>query len=210
VGETQYMQYKIGDPGPFWKTTDERTNNMHDTIMEGTVTKKRTKNELIKAISDGFPNYNLPTNNIKDIQAHATSLGIPVEYEKQKIKEGWLGKLKGMLQLLFERGFIDVQNKTNQEVVRSYSVNGKKDANGNIIEGTSLEKLVSNLPDFKNELTLLQFRAQQLGVRIECSLKYHPEIAGEGIEYCWGLSKNTYRRFPLSEKKNKRKVSEVS
>ena len=58
-----------------------------------------------------------------------------------------------------------------------------------LIPGTSLRHIVANLPDFKQEITLLQFRAKQLGVSIDCTPKFHPEIAGEGVEFCWGLSK---------------------
>jgi hypothetical protein len=43
-----------------------------------------------------------------------------------------------------------------------------------------------------------------LDVFIDCSPKFHPEIAGEGgIEFCWGLSKNTYRLYPIGDKKKK-------
>ena len=77
--------------------------------------------------------------------------------------------------------------------------------NGQKIPGTSLKSIIKNLPDFKEEITLLQHRANQLNVRLECSPKYHPEIAGEGIEYCWGVSKNTYRSYPLVEKKERKK-----
>ena len=138
---------------------------------------------------------------IKDIQNIAISHGIPIEYERRKKKEGWMGKPKGMLQVLFERGHIDT---SIENVVRHYSVNGRKDAMGNTIAGTSLKSIIEDLPDFKEELTLLQHRAIQLGVRIETSPKYHPEIAGETIEYCWGCSKNTYRQYPLESKKKKR------
>lgn len=64
---------------------------------------------------------------------------------------------------------------------------------------------MKNLPDFKEEVTLLQFRAQQLGVQLRCSPKYHPEIAGEAIEFYWASSKNTYRRHPLKDKRTKEK-----
>ena len=50
---------------------------------------------------------------------------------------------------------------------------------------------------------MLQFRAEQLGVQINCSPKYHPEIAGEAIEFCWGLAKNDYRTKRLKDKKRK-------
>jgi hypothetical protein len=42
-----------------------------------------------------------------------------------------------------------------------------------------------------------------LDVFIDCSPKFHPEIAGEGIEFCWGRSKNTYRLYPIGDKKKK-------
>ena len=60
-------------------------------------------------------------------------------------------------------------------------------------------------PDFKDEITLLQFRAKQLGVEIRCSPKYRPEIAGEVIEFCWASSKNNYRRSKLKDKRTKEK-----
>ena len=33
--------------------------------------------------------------------------------------------------------------------------------------------------------------------------KYHCEIAGEGIEYSWGLSKKYYRKLPIHRKRTK-------
>ena len=55
--------------------------------------------------------------------------------------------------------------------------------------------MINTLPDFKEELTLLQFQAKKLGVSLLCSPKYHLEIAGEGC------SKNAYRRFSMKDKK---------
>jgi hypothetical protein len=46
--------------------------------------------------------------NIKRLCAHQ---GIPVEVEGKNIQHGWERSAKGMLQVLWERGFIDV-NKT--------------------------------------------------------------------------------------------------
>ena len=54
-------------------------------------------------------------------------------------------------------------------------------------------------------MTLLQLRAKQLGVYLICSPKFHPEIPGEAIEYCWALSKNKYWRYELKKKKTKAK-----
>jgi hypothetical protein len=62
-----------------------------------------------------------------------------------------------MLQLSWERGWIDPSKN-----VRDYTVNGKKIKKNSdeIIPGSSLKKLVKNLPDFKEEITLLQFRVK--------------------------------------------------
>ena len=79
---------------------------------------------------------------------------------------------------------------------------GKGD-DGIVIPDTNLKEMITNLPDFKAELTLLQYRAKQLGVAVDCSPKYHPEIAGEGIEFCWGIAKNWYCSKNLKEKKGK-------
>ena len=110
-----------------------------------------------------------------------------------------------MLQILWERGFLD-PTKSVKELMRQYNSDFKKNRETKEpIPGTSLRHIVGNLPDFKQEITLLQFRANQLGVSIDCSPKFHPEIAGEGIELCWGLSKNTYRRYSIEDKRTKSK-----
>ena len=59
--------------------------------------------------------------------------------------------------------------------------------------------------DFLNEVTLLQFHAEKLGVKIDRTPKCHPELAGEGIEYLWALAKFFYRQSPIGEKRTKEK-----
>ncbi len=46
--------------------------------------------------------------------------------EEQKVKEGWLGKPKGMLQVLWERGWIDSSKVVTARRMR-YSKDGKKE-----------------------------------------------------------------------------------
>lgn len=52
----------------------------------------------------------------------------------------------------------------------------------------SLKHILSQQLDFKNELSALQHLAKRLGTKVICSSKFHAEIAGEGIEYCWGIA----------------------
>lgn len=118
-------------------------------------TKKYTRAQLIDKIKH---KTNLPTvrGTLKDVQDQAIKIDIPIDFQRQKVREGWIGKA-----------------------------------------------------DFKEEITLLQFRAEQLGVKLRCSPKYHPEIAGEAVEFCWASSKNTYRRKKIEDKRTKAKFIEL-
>ena len=67
----------------------------------------------------------------------------------------------------------------------------------------SIERILAKQADFCNELTLLQYHARKLGALVDRSPKCHPELAGEGIEYLWGLAKLWYRKSPISSKRSK-------
>jgi len=127
---------------------------------------------------------------------------VPHTETTETINEGWMGKPKGMLQVLWERGFIDPAIELSK-VEAFYTNDGKKDAFGNLIPGTSLRKMMSSLIDFINEETLLQYHGKTLGVTVDRSPKCHPEVAGEGIEYSWGCAKGKYRRLPIADKRKK-------
>ena len=58
---------------------------------------------------------------------------------------------------------------------------------------SSLRECARSLVDFQNEVTQLEQLAKGLGHAMDKSPKYHPEIAGEGIELCWGKSAYEFR-----------------
>lgn len=111
-----------------------------------------------------------------------------------------------MLQILWERGFIDPNVTHEIDLWKNNKEDGKKDNAGNTIEGTPLKAMLASLPDFENEKTLLQLHAEARSTN-DCKImmirspKCHPELAGEGIEYDWAGAKSHYRRARLSEKK---------
>jgi len=99
-----------------------------------------------------------------------------------------------MLQVLWERGFID-PNLSKHERWKGYPVGGRKNNLGELIPGTGLREMVSSLPDFQNEVTLPEHHAVSRStvdckIQLICSPKCHPEIAGEGIEYDWAGAKS--------------------
>ena len=57
---------------------------------------------------------------------------------------------------------------------------------------------MTNCIDFKQPL---EYICQQLGVESDHTPKFHCELAGEGIEYCWACGKGRCRRTPLDQKK---------
>lgn len=122
---------------------------------------------------------------------------IAVTKTVEKIKEGWEGKAKGLLQVLWERGLIDGAN------VKQYSLTGRKDDLGTVDDSTSLRQIMGMCHDFMNEEGMLQHIAKTLGVKVLLTPKCHAELAGEGVEYVWACSKGAYRNLSLQAKKGK-------
>ena len=86
-----------------------------------------------------------------DLIEHANSKHISLSVTHDVIKPGWVGANNGLLQILWERGYVDV------EKYRGYALDGKKswqDEAGKIREGYlpfCLRYVTSNCADFKNE-----------------------------------------------------------
>ena len=137
-----------------------------------------------------------------ELQQIARNNNIDVKFRNAPVmKPGWEGQPKGLLQVLWERGFIE------EESHEDYHVHPKKDENGEVIEdseNSSLYFLMSTCLDFSKETTALEGVGEELGVKVYITPKFHCEIAGEGIEYAWGVAKGVYRRKPLKEKKGKK------
>jgi len=112
-----------------------------------------------------------------------------------------MGRSKGCFQILWERGFIDLN--------KEYSMDGIKDEEGEIDKSTSLNYLMSQCFDFVNEKTMLQHVGEGLGCIIDRSPKCTPEVAGDGIEYDWAMAKLWYRKQDLNKKKGKQKFAEL-
>lgn len=170
-------------------------------------TKKRyySKAELAKQLDDaGFGRGDGLKR--KELQERSIEFGLPKFVEEEEILEGWEGKPKGLLQVLWERGWIDPAI-LNPE--KHYTMDGKPDEYGHVNKQFSLVHLMANTEDFVNELTLLQHMAQEMGVKVDRTPKCHPEIAGEGIEYIWGFAKLRYRNFSVNVRRRKEDFLEL-
>ena len=97
-------------------------------------------------------------------------------------------KPKGLLQVLWERGWI------NKARLSNYTNDGREDQKEDGVlkaehEQFSLRHLMRSCPDFQDELSAMEHLAQVLSSptaaihMVLLSTKYHCEIAGEGAEY---------------------------
>ena len=122
--------------------------------------------------------------NKRELSNLCMAYNIAVTKTAEKMKEGWEGKAKGFLQVLWERGLINATN------IKQYSLTGKKDAFGSVVDnGTGLRHIMGLCNDFINEEGMLQHIAKCIGVEVLLTPKCHAELAGEGVDYIWGGAK---------------------
>ncbi len=99
VGDTQRIFFQPEDVGPFWMTNQERERKHHDFIKPGMKLVKRTKKELIQLLKDkGIDTMGKADEIKKTTENH----GILTMIKEVKKEEGWVGKPKGMLQIIWQ------------------------------------------------------------------------------------------------------------
>lgn len=69
-----------------------------------------------------------------------------------------------------------------------------------MIKRTSLKQLMAECLDYIEEESLLQKKAREMSdgdisMSVDRTPKCHPELAGEGIEYSWGVATDRIRKF---------------
>jgi len=114
--------------------------------------------------------------------------------EEAVVKGGYVGKPKGLLDVLFERGLLDPQLLQGGKAGNpTQYTRDPKVIDGIPDESRSLVSMLARCADFQNEPTAMQELTEDLGHVQEKTPKKHPEIAGRGVEYCWGKSKVHFR-----------------
>ena len=106
------------------------------------------------------------------------------------VKEGYVGKAKGLAQIAWERGLYRPADNG-----KSMHGNRKVDPNEDAeMLSWSLRHVLSNCFDFANEKSALTRLVESRGRILRMCVKGHPELAGVGIEYSWGKAKQKFRR----------------
>jgi hypothetical protein len=111
VGMEQSMSFVATDVGPFWMTATERNERRLDRARRNAVAPKsqnKTKKDLAAKLS--VPGLLLEPSKFKleKLQEMASAQNISLQKIMPNIEAGWVGKQKGLLQVLWERGWIDL------------------------------------------------------------------------------------------------------
>ena len=152
LGMQQSMQFLPTDVGPFWMTAAEQNERRLDRPKINAATPKpRNKSKKDLAIELSVPGNVLDPNKFKleRLQEMATAQEIPLQKIIPSIEPGWVGKQKGLLQVFWERGWIDVFCMEEYAIIR-------KDDGGAVNEEYSLQCIMESCLDFANEATKLQ------------------------------------------------------
>ena len=70
----------------------------------------------------------------------------------------------------------------------------KRDKHERTVEW-SQTRIIANLYDFENELSALEKKYIDRGEIPFFCAKGHPELAGKGVEFGWGVSKRNFRKI---------------
>ena len=109
----------------------------------------------------------------------------PPPFYKPELKaDEYVGKAKGKKQIVYERGLwkAGMVEKIDEDDPKGRDVS------------MSLNHVLGECPDFRNETTALQAMVESRGHILVMSPKGHCELAGDGIEYDWGRMKQNFRR----------------
>ena len=124
LGDSQTMQFSEIDIGPCYLNDKEREERRNDYDTGKVRVKDVLKSNLVKELKRrGIKD---PRGNKSKLQQLAKDHNVPIKFEEKIIEEGWVGKQKLSLQILFERGWINLQQ------IDCYTKAGKKETDSNV------------------------------------------------------------------------------
>jgi hypothetical protein len=109
--------------------------------------------------------------------------------------EGYVGKAKGIKQILFERGLYNDEMVSHATYCRRRTECAAKGLPIPNQEDIDMEFVLNSQYDFKMEKSTIQKLIESRGHIFLPSVKCHPEMAGSGIEYVWGASERKFRKM---------------
>ena len=110
VGETQAFTFQEDDDGPCWMTPEKQKLTSVDVFEEEQVKYCFNMKELRSKLQEKGHPFN---GRKAELEKRCSTNGIQLFEMRRRIKtKGWKNRPKGMLQILWERGFIDPRNRS--------------------------------------------------------------------------------------------------
>lgn len=128
-------------------------------------------------------------SNIKDLLVRVKVEKLNIKIKTYKLIKGYIGKPIGFVELLFHRGFINIDLKVKL-------LNRIKDL-----------KITSNIPNFKNEKSEDEMSMNKRNIKIILTLKANCEISGHRIEYILRISKVIFQKDNSKLETSKRMIT---
>ncbi len=190
IDSIQHMQFsdEPGTPPPFYDPTAELLDRpLTDPIKIVAETAKRIKdNARMRA---KYLKEQAASPNLELVEPAMLSLD-PVTF----FIPGYGGKPKGYKQVLWERGlWVEGMQGTQSQSQRNILIlsNRERELQPKHFDAPYV---LSQQPDFLNEVTALQEIYIARGNILFKSVVCHPEMAGGGVEYAWGKLKYEQRQ----------------
>ena len=189
IDQPQSLYFKSTDNGHFYLSEEKKAEQKYDRPTGEQRTRVKTKYELLQHLKrEGFKDRVLHT--MEQLNTHTNRLHVPLEITEDVIKLGWVGANKGLLQVLWERGFVDEYRWSE------YSIEGKKswrDQDGKIKDQYRpylLQERMNNFGDFKNEKSAMEVLCDELSskgdnnVYLLITPSTTPKLQGRGLNMC--------------------------
>ena len=177
IGDTQYGYFRPGEK-PFYDDVSTELDITEDEMSEKQKDKRR------KQIQD-----ELRAQEIRNAKGGITTHP-PVD--TRMFVSGYCGKAKGWMQLLYERGLYKdgMINEHTDAELKKMMLEEKK------LPDVSMygDYILSQCTDYLTETTALEAIVESRGHIVIVGVACHPEFAGEGVEYAFGMSKRHFRR----------------
>jgi len=109
VGDEQTMTFSETDAGPFYLSQEQHQQKKYDRATGKKKKRKLRKSEILTLLRTKLGSSSTLSSykTIEELHVIANSNGISIESEDDEIVPGWLNKPKGLLQILWEHGWID-------------------------------------------------------------------------------------------------------
>mmetsp|Transcript_21670 Transcript_21670/g.57861 ORF Transcript_21670/g.57861 Transcript_21670/m.57861 type:complete len:302 (+) Transcript_21670:205-1110(+) len=212
----QSFTHKENDPPPFFTCNEKNPKGAPPKDVRKKKAKKKATeaNPIVTAEESNVPAAAREDDSADAVRVKAAlsqqmpGTGVPKNAEEKEegsdghddstIDAGYVGKPIGLATALFQRKLWNpegmIMRVTSKNVKQWRTCQCDDTEVRACCKMREMVHVMSMQPDFMNQRSALEELIYSRGHLVIMSVKCHPEIAGNGIEYAWGLAKLQFRR----------------